>query len=373
MKQIKILRIVNSLCEAGLENGVKNFIANAQNYENVIVCLNKKMGDVSGLNQIRIYELKKIKGVGLDIPFKIAKIIREEKPHILQMHNMDPFQQGMLATIISDVPIKIYVDHNSFVTKTSKKAKMLSRILAKRLDRIIAVSDEVKSKLVGALGVEPDKIKVILNGTDTKKFDKEFNIEEIKSGLGLKKEEKIVTIVAGLRGVKDHMTLIKAFSIMVRKEKNAKLLIVGTGEEDVKKKIKSEIERNQLEEKVILLGLRRDIPEILSVTDVSVLSSLSEGTSQTIMESMAAGKPVVATNVGGNPVLVKNGINGYLVPPKNQEMMAEMILKLLKDKKLRDKMGKEGRKMVEEHFNIQRVIRDYESVYKELLKKKGAI
>ncbi len=370
MGKIKILRIVDEFFRAGLQQGVRNIICNTETkkFENVIVSL-KGVNEDMLIKGVKTYVLNKKPGLGWELPLRIARIIKKERPHILQMHNMDSLQQGMLATLLSDVPIKIYVDHNSFENKRSKKAVLLSRILSKRLDKAITVSDEVREKVVKELGVKRKKVKTILNGTDISKFDKKISLAGLRSELGISNKDKIVTIVAGLRKIKDHLTLIKAFSTVVKKEKNAKLIIVGVGEE--KPRIQQTIEEDILENNVLLLGLRGDVPEILGVTDVSVICSLSEGISQTIMESMAASKPVVATNVGGNPVLVEEEVNGLLVPVKSSDKLAEAIARLLENKNLRAKMGKEGRKKIEEYFNVQRVCKDYETLYVELLNKKG--
>lgn len=370
MKKIKILRVVNSFGKAGLQQGVKNIISNmSPKYENVVVCLGKKKD--KDFNKIKVYELNKKPGLGINLPFKIAKIIKKENPSIIQMHNTDPLQQGMLATLVTDVPVKIYTDHNTFESKKSKKAIMLNRIISKRLDKIIAVQNSVKNKLIEELTVNSSKVKVIVNGTDTDKFNKKTAVKKVKREIGLKDDDKIITIIAGLREVKDHAGLIKSFFYVVKKEKNAKLLIVGEGE--MRKRIEEEIKKNQLEKQVKILGLRENIPEILAITDISVINSTTEGISQTIMESMAAGKPVIATRVGGNVDLVKNGVSGILVPAKNPKKMAEALLKLLNNKKLREKMGKEGIKRAKEKFNIKRVVKEYEQVYEQLLKKKGAI
>ena len=374
MARLKILRIVNELTLAGLEVGIGNIVLNLnrEKYENVLVCIKNRDKNYV-LPGIKVYELNKKKGLGLSLPLKISRIIRKEKPSVLQMHNADPFQQGMLASLISNVPIKIYIDHNSFEAEKSKKAVLLDRFLARRLNSVVAVSEEVKRRIVSQFSIQPEKVKVILNGTDLKKFNKNFNSAKIKKELGLKKENKIITIIAGLRPVKDHISLIKAFSYVVQKEKNAKLLIVGEGDTKIKEGILNEIKAGKLNNNVCMLSLREDIPEILAITDVSVLSSLSEGTSQTIMESMAASRPVVATNVGGNCVLIEDGKNGLLVPPKDPEEMADAILRLLGNKKLRENMGREGKKRVQEYFNINRVVKDYEQLYDTLLRKKGLI
>ncbi|RLG99177.1 glycosyltransferase, partial [Candidatus Bathyarchaeota archaeon] len=123
-----------------------------------------------------------------------------------------------------------------------------------------------------------------------------------------------------------------------------------------------------LKEKVTFVNFKEDVYKILKLFDVFVLSSVTEGISLTLLEAMASGLPVVVTNVGGNPEVVVDGETGFLVPPKNPEKMAEAIITLLKNKELAKKMGVAGRKRVEEKFSLERMVREYEEIYRNLLK-----
>jgi len=124
-----------------------------------------------------------------------------------------------------------------------------------------------------------------------------------------------------------------------------------------------------LREKIRFLGKRKDVPSIISKMDISVLSSTSEGLSNVILESMAAGKPVVVTNVGGSSEIVMDGVNGFLVPPADPPAMADAILNLLQNPEKAVQMGNAGKKLVQEKFSVDAMVRSYEKLYTELMKK----
>jgi len=357
---VKILRIVNSMGIGGLERGIYNLTLklDRNKFQHVFCCLNKKeyFGGELEKKGIKIYELHKKPGLGLNLIPKLRSIIKKEKPDIIHTHNTDPLHQGVLASLGLSV-VRIHTDHNSFVNKESKKALFLNKILSFFVEKIICVSDSVKKDWIKKIGIKNKKLVTISNGTDINQFDIKINREKEKKKLGFKKDDKIIGIVARLSKEKDIFTLIKAFRLVNKKIIKSKLLIVGDG--PLRKKLEEFAGNKNIE----FLGMRKDIPQLMKVFDVFVLSSLSEGNSQTIREAMASSRPVVATNVGGNPELVIDGINGLLVPKKNPEELAKVLIKLLNDKKLREKIGKNGRERVEKYFTIEQQVEKYKKLY----------
>jgi L-malate glycosyltransferase len=351
---VKILTLIENLENDGTSNVIKGIILNLnpKKYENVIVCIKQPYKD-DEMRKTRVYELKNRLGMWKYLPFKIiklsyetSKIIKKEKPDIIHMHSPGALCRGVLASMLSDVPVKIYTYHHTLDSIRPKESFIL-RLFMHKMSKITAVAKKVREGIINKLKINPSRIEVIINGINPEKFNKKTDEHEIRKSIGLDEKDKIVSIVAELREDKDHITLIRAFSKVAEKEKYAKLLIIGPDKENLKERIRKEIHRNHLENKAILLGERKDIPEILRITDVSALSSSShEATSMFLLESMASSKAVVATDVGGNPEIVEDGVNGFIIRPRNPSEMAEAIIKLLADKKLRDKMGREGKKKV---------------------------
>ena len=150
-----------------------------------------------------------------------------------------------------------------------------------------------------------------------------------------------------------------------------KLWLVGDG--PLRPAVEKAIVKMGLERKVLFLGIRDDVPKLLAASDLFVLSSDYEGVPLAVLEAMAAGKPVVATAVGGVPELIEDGKTGILVPPRNPETLAKGILRLVKDADLRQRMGKAARERAQERFDISRTAREYETLYLRLLKECGRI
>jgi len=253
---------------------------------------------------------------------------------------------------------RVHLIHTKHSNLDPRQNRLLraEHFLARKTDFIIADAQDVAKFMVEKQGMPLSKIKLIFNGIDIKRFSavkKEFT-----------KTKKTIGIIARLAGVKDHATLLSAFQIVNRKLPETELLIIGDG--PTRNSLQSIADSQQLKDKVFFLGTRRDTPELMAQMDVFVLSSLSEGMSIALLEAMAAGLPVVTTNVGGNPEIVKDNETGFLVPPKNPELLAEKIITLLSDQKLAAAMGEMGRRRAEEYFSINKMARSYEQLYDAL-------
>jgi glycosyltransferase involved in cell wall biosynthesis len=170
-----------------------------------------------------------------------------------------------------------------------------------------------------------------------------------------------IGIIARLALVKDVGTLLNAMQIVLKECPNCLLQIVGDGPE--RDKLEKLAINCGIRNKVEFLGFRRDIPEVLAGIDIFTLSSLSEGTSITILEAMAAGNPVVATRVGGNPSLIEEGVNGFLVPAGQPKELALALLRLAKDARLRERIGEVNKKKAEKEYSIQAMAANYERLY----------
>jgi glycosyltransferase involved in cell wall biosynthesis len=175
-------------------------------------------------------------------------------------------------------------------------------------------------------------------------------------------------VIGRLRKEKGHSFLIDAIDEVRKRIPEVKLIIVGDGEEE--KRLKERVKRLSLTETVVFTGLRRDIPELLTIAELVVLPSLWEGMPNSLLEAMAAGKPVVATSVGGIPEVVANGETGILIPPRDSKALAETIVRLLRDREKGHAMGMKGKKRVEQYFPLAQSIHLTEMVYQEILNRK---
>ena len=205
----------------------------------------------------------------------------------------------------------------------------------------------------------------IHNGVDTDRF---FSAERIANRASLRLDDSVFTIgtVGRLDPVKDHASLLHAFRPIARSDRPSCLIIAGDGPmKDAIERVGAEL---KISDKIRLLGERNDIPEVLKACDLFTLTSLAEGISNTILEAMASGLPVVATRVGGNPELVEDGINGYLVSAGDVAGLTAAYESYLYNPNLRDLHGRNARLRVEQKFSLERMATQYAQLYQELMK-----
>ena len=288
---------------------------------------------------------------------RLAKIIRRHNIQIIHLHTAHAHTLGSLAAKVTPGCKVIVSRRVDFHIHSSVKYKL-------GIDRIIAVSEGIKSVLVKD-GVPTGKISVIYDGVDLSKFNNLRSADYLYREFALKKGAPIIGIVAALAPHKHHQNFLAAAKIVKGEFPAARFLIVGEGE--LKKELKELCRKLELYNEVIFCGFREDIPELVSIFDIFVLSSYLEGMGSSLLEAMALAKPIVATNTGGIPEVVKHGLNGLLVPPRDSEALAKAIIDLLKDEEKRKEMGLEGRDMVRE-FSTAQMIEGTLEVYKQVVK-----
>jgi glycosyltransferase involved in cell wall biosynthesis len=212
--------------------------------------------------------------------------------------------------------------------------------------------------------VPQERIDCIPNGVDLLTFGSHLDGRSVRGELGLGLDDEVVLNVGGIRPVKDHPTLVRAFAHAHAQRPRARLVLVGT-DYDRGQKVELETLASELgvRNDIRFTGVRRDIPELLAMSDIYVNSSTYEGMSNTILEAMAARRPVIATAVGGNVDLVREGVTGLLVPAGKWKRMGDRMAELLADPKRRDAMGAAGRLHVETHHEMASMVEAYASLY----------
>ncbi|MCJ7497532.1 MAG: glycosyltransferase family 4 protein [candidate division Zixibacteria bacterium] len=295
----------------------------------------------------------------------IIQLIKLNRIDLIHSHTWGTDFYGYWATKILKIPM-ISTIHNRYYIFEKWSRRFSYKIFISQVKKIVVVSKDIQNLLREELKLSPQKVKLIYNGIDTHKFENKKDFKPLRKELNLSEEELILGNVGNLREVKDHHTLILSFHRIASIFPRAKLLIVGEGE--LKSSLVKLCSELGLESRVLFLGHRDDVPQILKLMDIFILSSHSEGCSISVLEAMASGKPVIATRVGGNPELVLEGKTGFLVPPAEPEKLAEKILSLLKNEDLRLKMGDEGRRKVKEKFSLETMIKNYEELYSKVLR-----
>lgn len=226
---------------------------------------------------------------------------------------------------------------------------------------MVAVSQNLKQFVIEKVGVSSDRLRVVYNGVDTLPYCEATEVDLLRKELDLPEQDRIVGVVGNLYPVKGHQYLIDGIPSILEKCPNTSFLFAGRGH--LETELKEQVHRLNLDRRVHFLGLRQDISRILALLDVFVLPSLSEGLSMAILEAMIAEKPVVATNVGGNPELVLDGETGFLVFPRDSRALAESVTKLLVDREQAMKFAERGKHRAEGQFSLRTMARAYETLY----------
>jgi L-malate glycosyltransferase len=272
---------------------------------------------------------------------------------------------GIPAARLAGVPVRIASirDMGAHITDNQLKVQ---RMVCRMATSVLVNSEAIQKWLVSD-GYASDKIHLIRNGIVTQVPELTGSLS-IREQYGIAPDAPLVGMICRINPVKAVGDFLEAIAMVMRQHPSARFLIVGDGEERL-----AMMERARelgLGERVIFAGLRTDAPQILPQLTISVLSSLTEGLSNTVLESMAAGVPVVATRVGGNCEIVADGETGFLVPPRNPEMLSQAICRLLSNPQLATQMGAAGKECIARNFTVETVVHQTEQLYENLLKQK---
>lgn len=298
---------------------------------------------------------------------RMADAIRTDKIDVVHAHQYTPFFYSSIAARRSGTrPRVVFTEHGRhYPDIVSWKRRWTNRLVLDRLaDEVTAVCEFSANALANVDGFARDRIRIIPNGIDLHRYEAVADRTALRRRLGLDPDRRYISIVARFHPVKDHSTLLKAFALVARVVPDADLLLVGDG--PLRPDIEHTIETLGLGGRVRLVGVQSNVPEWLLASDVFVLSSVSEAASITLLEAMACGLPVVVTDVGGNPELVRRGEDGLLVPRGDPTAMSTALLTLLDDGELRARMGRSGTERVRQHFLTATTVERYADVYEAL-------
>jgi len=296
---------------------------------------------------------------------ELARVMRRHRPAIVHSLLFWAYVLGTYAAKATRVPAVLSSRRGLGLFKEERWHYLFLERLANRMtDLIVANSEAVKRDVLRQEKLEPSRVRVIYNGVDSSLY--EFPPDPaLRASLGIPEQTRIVGVVANLIHYKGHRFFLQACSDVKRKIPEARFLLIGDG--PLRGALQSLARDLGLEEEVLFLGIRQDIPQLLSLMDVAVLPSLEEGFPNAVLEAMAAGKPVVATEVGGVPELVVPGKTGLLVSPGDPQGLASAITALLQDAARAQELGRAGRDRVRAEFGLDRMVRETEELYEELL------
>lgn len=303
---------------------------------------------------------------------RLVRFLKVAKVQILHTHDFYTNVFGMAAGSIARVPVRIASMRETSGLRTGTQ-KSLQQLAYSRAHCVVANSEAVRNELVRQ-GVAADKVEVIYNGIDLERVQASpaSNRKDSLALLGLPDsldgQNRFITLVANMRlEVKDHAMFLRAAQRIYNADRTTRFLLAGEG--DLMPALKKTVGEMGLSDAVFFLGRCEHLGNLLSVSDVCVLSSKAEGFSNSILEYMAAGRAVVATDVGGAREVVVEGRTGHIVPSGNDEALAAAVLNLLRNPEL-ERFGEEGRRIVQERFSVEAQLRQTEDLYERLLSQK---
>ena len=332
----------------------------------VVFCLDKvgALGERLLADDVPVIAYGRKPGIDWSVARRMAADIRKHRIQVLHAHQYTPFFYGAIAARRSGVrPKVIFTEHGRhYPDVVSARRRWINRLIFDRLaDDVNAVCEFSARSLSEKDGFRASRIQVIPNGIDAPKYEASGDRAALRVRLGLHPGRRYVICVARFHPVKDHQMLIAAFAEVAGAHADVDLLLAGDGE--LRPAIEAQVRQLGLQGRVRLLGVRRDIADLLKAADVFALTSVSEAASITLLEAMAAGLPVVVTAVGGNPETVRDGVDGILVPRADAEATGRALTELLAHPDRAAALGTSGRNRVRETFTLNRTIQQYLALY----------
>ena len=381
----RILRIIARLNVGGpaIHTILLTSALNDDAYESVLLCgrVEDDEKDMSYLAETKGVKPVMISGLGRKIDpmgdirafVQIYRYIRDFKPDIVHTHTAKAGALGRIAAVLAGVPVRVHTFHGHIFDGYFGRVKTsiflsIERVLAFFTRYIIVVSDAQKRDISGKYAIAGgDKVRVINLGLELEEFADDDYPSEIRKKFGIGAGSIVVSIVGRLVPIKNHRMFLDAARRLVAQAPglDVKFLVVGDGEQrPFLERYSSEI---GLGDRVIFCGWVEDMREVYSSSDIIALTSLNEGTPVAVIEAMASGRPVVATDVGGVRDVVEDSVTGYLVRSGDDSVLSEKIMELASDKCKRESFGKAGRSSVIRRYSKERLVDDIKRLYREAL------
>jgi len=383
-----IAHVIHQLATGGLENGLVNLINRlpAARYRHAIVC----MTDYSDFRlrlrreDVQLFSMHKRPGQDFAAQWRLLRLFRHLKPAIVHSRNLSALD-SLLPAAVAGVPVRIHGEHGRDERDpdgTHRRLIWLRRLHSPLISHYVSVSEDLACYMRERVGIAASRLTRIYNGVDVERFHPPgVSAAEHRLAWPPSSREawpasfrqagvRIIGTVGRLQPVKDPCNLVRAFGVLAARAGPRgtafRLAIIGDGP------LRAEVERLvrelRLEDRVWMAGSRDEVPELMRGLDVFVLPSLGEGISNTILEAMATGLPIVATRVGGNPELIVDGETGTLVPRSDPEAMAQALLRYEQQPALLRRHGLAGRDRAVKEFSLAAMTAGYDALYERYLR-----
>jgi len=372
------MHVVYRFDVGGLENGVVNLINRMpeSRFRHAVVALTECVPTFCERIEregVPFISLHKPPGHALRLYPRLFQLFRAHRPQIVHTRNLAALEAQVPAWL-AGVRGRVHGEHGwdmSDPLGLNPKFRLVRRLYGPFVKRYVALSGHLEAYLTERVGIEPQRVQRICNGVDIERFSPRNCANARLTGSPfIDPELCIFGTVGRLQTVKDQLNLVQAMALARARggERARHMRLIIAGEGPLRAEIEALIRAEGLEQVVWLAGERKDVPDVMRGLDVFVLPSQAEGISNTILEAMASGLPVLATRVGGNDELVVEGESGLLVPGENSVALADKMLCYAADASLRRRHGVAGRARVEDGFSLDGMVERYASMYENLLR-----
>lgn len=373
-RRIHIQHVLLSLQPGGLENGVVNVINRLDDdrFRSSVTCLQESGAFAARIRRpdVEVHAMGLKPGNDVGLPLRLARLFRRTGTDVVHTRNAEAFFYGVLGAKLAGVRAIIHSEHGR-VLPDSARRMVVQRWLLRLTDAAFSVSEQLRRDLVTHLRVPPGLFEVIYNGVDVTRIAA-ADRTAARRALGAPEGEIVIGTVGRLVPVKNYELLVRAFGRLASPSgRPTRLVFIGEGPE--RAKLEAAAAASGVAARTILLGHREDVADLLVGLDVFVLPSLSEGMSNTLLEAMAAGVPVVASDVGGNGEIVRDGETGLLFASGDEGGLAAHLETLVADPARRAGMGRTGYERVMREFSMAAMIRKYEALYERVAHAEGNV
>lgn len=324
-----------------------------------------KLASMSQAQKISTLELDLKNSLDFISTIKLAKFCKKNNIDVIHAHLARDYWIAYITKLLYKRAKLVFTRHVSFPIKST----LLKKKMYKSTDKIIAVASAVEKSLLDSGVVIKEKISVIYNGIDVSKINNAVK-NKLRKELDLNNDAVIIGTIGSFCPNKDQLTFIKSIPDIINKIPNAVFVIIGSGDENYKKELDELVKKLGLTGKVRFLGARSDIYDLIKDFNVFLLTSKQEGFPLVIIEAMAAGVPVISTNVGGISEVIKNNETGILIPPESPKELSKAVIELLSDKKLTKDIIDNAQIAVNKHFTVENMTSNTLNIYKQVMESK---
>jgi len=364
----KVLHLTYHMGIGGTEQVVFQLVNNADEslFENSIVCIEGEIGPIGQQLQksgTRFHVLNRNPGFDIKLIKSVRKIITTENIDIVHCHQYTPYVYGVLASLVTGSKV-VFTEHGRFhPDRYSWKRRIINPLLSMATSSITAISEATKEALASFEWFSRKSITVIYNGIEATVPPTGYRNQ---NNLNLTDQNIVFGTITRFDTIKNLPMMINAFAQVFKDNPHARLLLVGDGDE--RSAMETLVSELNLKDAVIFTGFQTDTKKYMSLIDVYVLSSFSEGTSMTLLEAMSFSTCCIVTAVGGNVEIIKDRQNGFVVESDNTQQLADTMQSLTDDKNTRHKMGNEAKKTFDLKFDLNRMVQNYKELYLDIVR-----